>query len=339
MVDGVNSLNKQNEELLKRYYETEDFEAYQNILLLNDRLNYRIAKKFLNSGEDIEDLASISRIGMIKAIKSFDPNKEIKFATYATRCMTNEILMSFRREKKHKNNVSLEQPLYYDGEGNELKLEDLIESGAPDAIDSYIEKENLARLRQAVSELEGRDRVIIEEMYFKGKTQKQVAQLLEISQSYISRIEKKVLKKLRGIYDKTKGEVIVANKIKPEKLEVLIKCYEEGLNPREASEVAGVSHTTAYKYRKEHLAEQLKEEAPVVAEAPKEEKEVIKESKVVEMIKSVDVPKPKSNCSTVTMSLTRASKGEIHSILNSLMLTVNEEESYNLDILITKEVS
>ena len=206
MVDGVNSLNKQNEELLKRYYETEDFEAYQNILLLNDRLNYHIAKKFLNSGEDIEDLASISRIGMINAIKSFDPNKEIKFATYATRCMTNEILMSFRREKKHKNNVSLEQPLFYDGEGNELKLEDLVESGAPDAIDLYIEREEISRVRQSVEQLEGRDKVIIEEMYFKGKTQKEVAQLLGISQSYVSRVEKRLLKKLKVIYNKTKGE-------------------------------------------------------------------------------------------------------------------------------------
>ena len=204
MVEGIVNLDEQNRELLQIYYDTKDIEAYQSLLILNDKLNYHIARKYLNSGEDVEDLAGIARIGMIKAIKSFDPSNGVKFSTYATRCMTNEILMYFRKEKKHKSNISIEQPLSYDGEGNEMKLEDLLDSG-DDILGEIVEREEIIRLRQAIEQLGGRDRVIIEEMYFKGKTQKQVSELLGLSQSHISRIKKKLLKKLRGIYDKTKG--------------------------------------------------------------------------------------------------------------------------------------
>lgn len=204
MVEGIVNLDEQNRELLQIYYDNKDIEAYQSLLILNDKLNYHIARKYLNSGEDVEDLAGIARIGMIKAIKSFDPSKGVKFSTYATRCMTNEILMYFRKEKKHKSNISIEQPLYYDGEGNEMKLEVLVDSG-DDILGEIVEREEIIRLRQAVEQLSGRDRVIIEEKYFKGKTQKQVSELLGLSQSHISRIEKKLLKKLRDIYDKTKG--------------------------------------------------------------------------------------------------------------------------------------
>ena len=197
MVEGIVNLDEQNRELLQIYYDTKDIEAYQSLLILNDKLNYHVARKYLNSGEDVEDLAGIARIGMIKAIKSFDPSKGVKFSTYASRCMTNEILMYFRKEKKHKSNISIEQPLSYDGEGNEMKLGDLVDSG-DDILGEIVEREEIIRLRQAVEQLGGRDRVIIEEMYFKGKTQKQVSELLGLSQSSISRIEKKLLKKIKG---------------------------------------------------------------------------------------------------------------------------------------------
>ena len=197
MVEGIVNLDEQNRELLQIYYDTKDIEAYQSLLILNDKLNYHVARKYLNSGEDVEDLAGIARIGMIKAIKSFDPSKGVKFSTYATRCMTNEILMYFRKEKKHKSNISIEQPLYYDGEGNEMKLEDLVDSG-DDILGEIVEREEIIRLRQAVEQLSGRDRVIIEEMYFKGKTQKQVSELLGLSQPHISRIEKKIIEKIKG---------------------------------------------------------------------------------------------------------------------------------------------
>ena len=197
MVEGIVNLDEQNRELLQIYYDTKDIEAYQSLLILNDKLNYHVARKYLNSGEDVEDLAGIARIGMIKAIKSFDPSNGVKFSTYATRCMTNEILMYFRKEKKHKSNISIEQPLYYDGEGNEMKLEDLVDSG-DDILGEIVEREEIIRLRQAVEQLSGRDRVIIEEMYFKGKTQKQVSELLGLSQPHISRIEKKIIEKIKG---------------------------------------------------------------------------------------------------------------------------------------------
>ena len=197
MVEGIVNLDEQNRELLQIYYDTKDIEAYQSLLILNDKLNYHVARKYLNSGEDVEDLAGIARIGMIKAIKSFDPSKGVKFSTYASRCMTNEILMYFRKEKKHKSNISIEQPLSYDGEGNEMKLGDLVDSG-DDILGEIVEREEIIRLRQAVEQLSGRDRVIIEEMYFKGKTQKQVSELLGLSQSHISRIEKKIIEKIKG---------------------------------------------------------------------------------------------------------------------------------------------
>ena len=197
MVEGIVNLDEQNRELLQIYYDTKDIEAYQSLLILNDKLNYHVARKYLNSGEDVEDLAGIARIGMIKAIKSFDPSKGVKFSTYASRCMTNEILMYFRKEKKHKSNISIEQPLSYDGEGNEMKLGDLVDSG-DDILGEIVEREEIIRLRQAVEQLSGRDRVIIEEMYFKGKTQKQVSELLGLSQSHISRIGKKIIEKIKG---------------------------------------------------------------------------------------------------------------------------------------------
>ena len=197
MVEGIVNLDEQNRELLQIYYDTKDIEAYQSLLILNDKLNYHVARKYLNSGEDVEDLAGIARIGMIKAIKSFDPSKGVKFSTYASRCMTNEILMYFRKEKKHKSNISIEQPLSYDGEGNEMKLGDLVDSG-DDILGEIVEREEIIRLRQAVEQLGGRDRVIIEEMYFKGKTQKQVSELLGLSQSHISRIGKKIIEKIKG---------------------------------------------------------------------------------------------------------------------------------------------
>lgn len=174
----------------------------QTLIEHNLRLVVYIAQKFEKTGVGIEDLISIGTIGLIKAINSFDANKNIKIATYASRCIENEILMHLRKVTKTKGDVSLENPLNVDADGNELLLSDVIGS-EPDSLfktyESLVEKDQLA---QAVNSLQPREKTIMEMRYglISGEeemTQKEVADKLEISQSYISRLEKKILDKLK----------------------------------------------------------------------------------------------------------------------------------------------
>ena len=169
----------------------------------NLRLVVYIAKKFDNTGVGVEDLISIGTIGLIKAINTFDPVKNIKLATYASRCIENEILMYLRRNSKTKMEVSIDEPLNVDWDGNELLLSDIL--GTDDDLiyrDMELEVEKKL-LKKAVAKLSPRERRIIELRYgLKDKeeqemTQKEVADLMGISQSYISRLEKKIMKRLR----------------------------------------------------------------------------------------------------------------------------------------------
>ncbi|NLY10363.1 MAG: RNA polymerase sporulation sigma factor SigE [Firmicutes bacterium] len=166
----------------------------------NLRLVVYIARKFENTGILIEDLVSIGTIGLIKAVNTFDPSKNIKLATYASRCIENEILMYLRRTSKIKAEVSFDEPLNTDWDGNELVLADVV--GSDSDVTKYIEDEvdrNL--LMMALQRLNGREKKIMELRFGLNdgteKTQREVADLLGISQSYISRLEKKILKKLR----------------------------------------------------------------------------------------------------------------------------------------------
>ncbi len=167
----------------------------------NLRLVVYIARKFENTGIGIEDLVSIGSIGLIKAVNTFDPAKRIKLATYASRCIENEILMYLRRNNKTRAEVSFDEPLNIDWDGNELLLSDILGT-ENDIIFKYIEDEvdkNL--LHQALAKLSGRERRIMELRFGldsgTGKTQKEVADLLGISQSYISRLEKRIIKRLK----------------------------------------------------------------------------------------------------------------------------------------------
>lgn len=167
----------------------------------NLRLVVYIAKKFENTGVGLEDLISIGTIGLIKAINTFRSDKNIKLATYASRCIENEILMYIRKCASHKNDVSIDEPLNVDWDGNELLLSDIL-GGEDDSVSRDIERnEDERTVREAVSELSERERYIIELRYgLSGKrelTQKEVADLMGISQSYISRLEKKIIRKLR----------------------------------------------------------------------------------------------------------------------------------------------
>lgn len=168
----------------------------------NLRLVVYIAKKFESTGIGIEDLVSIGTIGLIKAINTFKPDKNNKLATYASRCIENEILMYIRKNSSRKCEISIEEPLNIDWDGNELLLSDVLGSDE-DAVYRNIEDAEEKRIiNEAVALLEPRERVIIELRYgLSGKnekTQKEVADMLGISQSYISRLEKKIIARLKG---------------------------------------------------------------------------------------------------------------------------------------------
>ena len=167
------------------------------------RLVVYIAKKFDNTGVGVEDLISIGTIGLIKAINTFNPLKNIKLATYASRCIENEILMYLRRNNKVKLEVSIDEPLNVDWDGNELLLSDILGTDE-NVISKNLEDEVDRRLlRMALNKLSERERVIIEMRFGintqdgKERTQKEVADIMGISQSYISRLEKKIMKRLK----------------------------------------------------------------------------------------------------------------------------------------------
>ena len=167
----------------------------------NLRLVVYIAKKFENTGVTVEDLISIGTIGLIKAVNTFDATKKIKLATYASRCIENQILMFLRRTSKHKMEVSIDEPLNVDWDGNELLLSDILGT-EPDVVNKNIEAETEKELlRSALSKLSAREREIMQLRFgLEGnmeQTQKEVADRLGISQSYISRLEKRIIKRLR----------------------------------------------------------------------------------------------------------------------------------------------
>ena len=167
----------------------------------NLRLVVYIARKFDNTGVDVEDLISIGTVGLIKAVNSFDTDKNIKHATYASRCIENEILMYLRRIVRLRAEVSLDEPLNVDGEGNELVMADILGT-EPDTVGKELETQAEHKLlSEALDRLPSRERVIMQMRFGLGgsseKTQKEVADILGISQSYISRLEKKIIFRLK----------------------------------------------------------------------------------------------------------------------------------------------
>lgn len=174
----------------------------EKLIRHNLRLVVYISKKFDNTSVGIEDLISIGTIGLIKAVNTYKPEKNIKLATYASRCIENEILMFIRKNASHRGDVSIDEPLNVDWDGNELLLSDILGTDA-DSISENIERhEDERTVREAVRELDAREREIIEMRYgLIGKremTQKEVADKLGISQSYISRLEKKIILRLKN---------------------------------------------------------------------------------------------------------------------------------------------
>ncbi len=180
-----------------------DEEARNILIEHNLRLVVFLAKKYENTTYDIEDLVSIGSIGLIKGINTYKIDKNIKLATYASRCISNEILMFLRKNKRKKAEVSLEDALNYDSEGNELHLEDILGTDADLVPNEYEKQVDREILSKEIKDLPDRDKEIMTLRYglnnTKEYTQKEVAEMLGISQSYISRIEKKVIRKLKQV--------------------------------------------------------------------------------------------------------------------------------------------
>ncbi|MBQ8214989.1 MAG: RNA polymerase sporulation sigma factor SigE [Clostridia bacterium] len=193
-------LGKEDEQALI-YRLGKDLSVRDTLVEHNLRLVVYIAKKFENTGINIEDLISIGTIGLIKAINTFRADKSIKLATYASRCIENEILMFIRKTAGMKQEVSFDEPLNVDRDGNELLLSDVLGSEEDTVFASIEFEEDRKTVHKALEELEPRERVIIELRYGlcggKEHTQKEVADMLGISQSYISRLEKKIIERLK----------------------------------------------------------------------------------------------------------------------------------------------
>ena len=205
----VGSLDKLPEPLTKEHeiqYVQQSMEgnklAREKLIEHNLRLVVFLSKKYENTGLDLEDLVSIGTIGLIKGVNTYKLDKNIKLATYASRCIDNEILMFLRKNKKRRSEISFEDSLSYDAEGNELRLEDILGT-EKDIVTKNIEEEQDKKIIYSeINKLKNRDKQIMILRYglfnTKEMTQKDVADLLGISQSYISRIEKKVIKKLKA---------------------------------------------------------------------------------------------------------------------------------------------
>ena len=196
-------LSKEEENKYVELSMNNDEYARNKLIEHNLRLVVFLAKKYDNTGTDLEDLVSIGTIGLIKAIGTYRLDKNIKLATYASRCIDNEILMYLRKTKRKKTEVSFEDSLSYDTDGNEWHLEDVLGTDKDLVTKGLDDELNKKLMMEEISKLTPRDKQIIELRYGlnrkKEMTQKDVATLLGISQSYISRIEKKVIKKLKNI--------------------------------------------------------------------------------------------------------------------------------------------
>jgi len=199
-------LTREEEEILLARLPSGDMAVRGMLIERNLRLVVYIARKFENTGINIEDLVSIGTIGLIKAVNTFDPEKNIKLATYASRCIENEILMYLRRNNKIRTEVSFDEPLNIDWDGNELLLSDVLGTENDTIYRNIEDQVDRKLLKKALDKLTERERIIMELRFGlageEEKTQKDVADMLGISQSYISRLEKRIIKRLRKEFNK-----------------------------------------------------------------------------------------------------------------------------------------
>ena len=199
-------LKKEEEERLIALLGSQDAAAREKLIVHNLRLVVYIAKKFENASAGIEDLISIGTIGLIKAVRTYCPDKNIKLATYASRCIENEILMFLRKASNKGGEISIDEPLNVDWDGNELLLSDILATGENTVSEAMEREDEIRCLMACIDRLDERDRKIIRMRFGLGGgreyTQKEVAVRLGISQSYISRIEKRILSELKRTLEK-----------------------------------------------------------------------------------------------------------------------------------------
>jgi RNA polymerase sporulation-specific sigma factor len=201
----LNPLTTEEEQLLLSEMASGNLEAKHKLIEHNMRLVAHVAKKYYSPIEDPEDLLSIGTIGLLKAVETYDAGKGYKLATYAARCIDNELLMYFRGKRKTARDVSLYEPIGQDKEGNQIQLFDILEEEPVDVVKQLEEQEHLLRLRELLPTLlDEREREIIYKRYgiggTEGITQREIAKELGISRSYVSRIEKKALHKLKKAF-------------------------------------------------------------------------------------------------------------------------------------------
>lgn len=189
-------------------YQGGDLEARQILIEHNLRLVAHVVKKYQGTDEDLDDLISIGTIGLIKAVSTFDSDKATRLSTYAARCIDNELLMMLRSKKKHSREVSLSEPIGTDKEGNEISLLDILESPPVDVVEEYSTRKDIRLLMDSLeSSLTPKEYQVICFRYGlfgnEEQTQREIAKKLHISRSYVSRIEKNALQKLRALFNET----------------------------------------------------------------------------------------------------------------------------------------
>jgi RNA polymerase sporulation-specific sigma factor len=185
--------------------EAGNIDARNNLVEHNLRLVVYIAKRFDNTGMDIEELISVGTLGLIKAVKSYNSDKKIKLATYASRCIENEILMFLRKMLRTRFEMSIDEPLTTDTDGNKLLLSDVLGTDGEQIFKEFESKDEKGMLREVLASLEERDQMIVFMRYglygVEEKTQKEIADMMSISQSYISRLEKRIIEKIKTSFD------------------------------------------------------------------------------------------------------------------------------------------
>ena len=195
-------LSKEEEDYYIDLYQKGDIRGRNKLIEHNLRLVVYVAKRYETNLTNLEDLISIGTIGLVKAINTFKLEKNIKLATYASRCIENEILMYLRKKSKMKGEVSLDEPLKCDYDGNELLLVDILSQSENEVLDNLSTKEEYSKLHEAIDELRPREKEILSLRFglngYEELTQKETAEKLGISQSYISRLEKRIIKKLKN---------------------------------------------------------------------------------------------------------------------------------------------
>lgn len=185
-----------------------DIDARNKLIEHNLRLVAHIVKKFESNNNEIDDLIGIGTVGLIKGIDTYSPNKKVKLTTYAAKCCENEILMYFRSNKKNSKNISIYEGISYDKEGNEITILDILKTKDPDYLEDIYVKDNIILLKKYLTILTKREREIINYRYGLGKTpektQKEIAKIMGISRSYVSRIEKRAITKILREFIKNK---------------------------------------------------------------------------------------------------------------------------------------